>query len=131
MSELLRSAPNPKAKTWLDTQDPAAIYTTTINEAELLYGVMKMAAGKRRSALAEEIENMLRDDFQGRILPFDSPAAEAYATIAVNRRAAGQPISYFDCQIAAICQTQGAAIATRNSKDFDGCGIKIIDPWNL
>ena len=89
-----------------------------------------MAAGKRRAALVEEIGNMLRDDFQNRILSFDSPAAEAYAIIAADRRAAGRPISEFDGQIAAICRAQGAAIATRNIRDFEGCGIKIMDPWN-
>jgi toxin FitB len=45
------------------------------------------------------------------------------------RKAAGRPISQFDCQIAAIARTHGATIATRNGRDFDGCGVEIIDPW--
>ena len=64
-----------------------------------------------------------------RVLPFDSTAAESYALIAAERRVAGRPISRFDCQIAAISRAHGAAFATRNSKDFQGCGIEVIDPW--
>ena len=61
---------------------------------------------------------------------FDSPAAKVYAEIAAQRRAAGRPIAEADCQIAAIARATDAPIATRNVKDFDGCGIRLINPWN-
>jgi hypothetical protein len=69
-------------------------------------------------------------DFACRILPFDSPAARCYAEIAAARRAAGRPIMDADCQIAAISRACGGAIATRNVKDFEGCSIDVINPWN-
>jgi len=50
-------------------------------------------------------------------------------TAASERRAAGRPISQFDCQIAAIARAQGASVATRNTGDYDGCGVAVIDPW--
>ena len=56
--------------------------------------------------------------------------AKAYAEIAAQRRASGRPIAEADCQIAAIARAMDAPIATRNVKDFDGCGIRIINPWN-
>lgn len=65
----------------------------------------------------------------GRILAFDSEAAEAYAAIAATRRAAGRPIAQADCQIAAIARARAAAVATRNTVDFEGCGIDLISPW--
>ena len=34
-----------------------------------------------------------------------------------------------DLMIGAIVKSQNASIATRNTKDFEGCGIKIINPW--
>mgnify|MGYP000108262542 FL=1 len=94
------------------------------------YGVAILADGKRRRALAEAIDAMLREDFRERILPFDSVAAESYAVIAADRRGAGRPISQFDCQIAVIGRTRGATVATRNARDFEGCGIEVIDPWD-
>ena len=73
---------------------------------------------------------MLREDYLGRILPFDSYAAQAYAVIAAARRAAGHPINHADCQIAAIARSLGASVATRDVNDFAGCGIAVIDPWS-
>ena len=121
VSELLRPVPEPKVEAWLAAQDRGKVYLTAISEAELRYGMTILPDGKRRDALTEAVDAMLRGNFQGRILPFDSTAAE--------RRGAGRPISQFDCQITAIGRAQGATVATRNAKDFEGCGIEIIDPW--
>lgn len=129
VSELLRSIPDPRVEQWLAAQDGYDIYLTAISEAELRYGVSIMGNGKRRDALAEAIDRILKEDLAGRILPFDSAAAGEYATIAATRRAAGRPISQADCQIAAIARAHGAAVATRNTADFEGCGVNLIDPW--
>ncbi len=129
ISELLRPAPASQVEAWLAAQDGATIYFTAVGEAELRHGVAILPAGRRRSIFAEAIEGMLEEDFHDRILPFDRAAARTYATIAAERRAVGQPISQFDCQIAAIARARDAAVATRNTVDFEGCGIELIDPW--
>jgi predicted nucleic acid-binding protein len=72
---------------------------------------------------------MIGEDFGGRILPFDSPAAVAFADIAAQRRQAGRPISQADAQIAAIARSRGAVLATRNLEDFEACGIEVVIPW--
>jgi predicted nucleic acid-binding protein len=130
LSELMRAAPEVAVEQWLADQPVASVFISAITEAELRYGVALMPPGKRRSALAVEIENMLGEDFSGRILPFDSPAAVAFAEIAAERRQAGRPISQADAQIAAIARSRGAALATRNVADFEGCGVEIINPWS-
>ena len=84
---------------------------------------------RRRDALASAVEEILREDFDKRILPFDSAAAHAYAMIAAARRAAGHTASPSDCQIAAIAKSNRMAVATRNVRDFDDMGIKLFDPW--
>ena len=129
VSELLRPAPSAQVEAWLSAQDGTNIYFTTVGEAELRHGVAILPAGKRRTALAEAVEGMLEEDFHDRILPFDRHAARAYAAIAAERRAAGRPISQFDCQIAAIAHVHGAAVATRNTSDYEGCGVVLLDPW--
>ena len=111
-------------------QDGTRVYFTAVGEAELRYGVAILPAGKRRTALAQAIEGILEEDFRDRILPFDSQAADAYAAIAAARRAAGQVISQFDCQIAAIARAHGARVATRNVADYQGCGIEVLNPWD-
>lgn len=130
VSELLRPTPEARVEQWLAAQDGFDIYLTAISEAELRYGIAIMSSGKRRDALAEAIDRILHDDMAGRIVAFESAAAEAYATIAATRRATRRPIAQSDCQIAAIARAHGAAVATRNTSDFEGCGIDLIDPWS-
>ena len=131
VSELTRLAPNPSVVSWLDAQISEDVYISAITEAELRFGVKILPAGRRREKLTFEIENMLREDFDRRILPFDSDAARIHAEIAVIRKAIGKPISYADCQVAAIARCHGAAVATRNVKDFEYCEIEVINPWSI
>jgi predicted nucleic acid-binding protein len=129
ISELLRPAPAGPVEAWLAAQDGAGVYFTAVGEAELRQGVALLPQGRRRASLSAAVEAILEEDFRERILPFDRAAARAYADITAERRAAGRPISQFDCQIAAIARSRQAAVATRNTADFGGCGIEVIDPW--
>lgn len=130
ISELMRPSPSPAVLAWFGGQDATMLHLSAVGEAELRRGAAILPDGRRRDRLIAEIELMITEDFAGRILPFDSAAAAAFAGIFVDRRNAGRPISFPDCQIAATARAHGAAMATRNVADFDGCGIDIIDPWN-
>ena len=130
VSELLRPAPVVQVEAWLAAQEGAMVYFTAVGEAELRHGVALLPAGKRRTALFKAIEGILEEDFHDRILSFDRASARAYAAIAAERRAVGRPISQFDCQIAAIARANEAAVATRNTGDFEGCGVVLINPWD-
>ena len=129
VSELLRPSPDRTVETWVADRPAANLYFSAVGEAELRYGVAILPAGRRRDALASAIEAILREDFDERILPFDSAAARAYATIAAARHAAGRTASPSDCQIAAIARSSRMAVATRNVRDFDDMGIELLDPW--
>ncbi len=130
LSELMRPEPNGGVTAWVEGQPPQSLYTTSITEAEILHGVMLLPSGRRRKAFEAATEAMFREDFSGRVLPFGSQAALPYARIAVARRRAGRPISQFDAQIAAIAVSVGAALATRNVTDFEGCGVELVNPWD-
>ena len=129
VSELMLPAPNTSVTDWIARQAAPDLFLSTISEAELRYGVEILPEGQRRDTLLAGIEGMLREDFAGRILPFNRAAARAYAEIAAARRDDGHPISQLDCQIAAIARSLGASVATRDSGGFHGCGIEVINPW--
>lgn len=131
ISELARINPEPNVVTWLDSLPAAEMATTAITAAELLYGVARLPDGRRRAALAETIEALINDDFRGRVEPFDSLAAQQYATVVVGREKKGRPISTADAQIAAICRVHSATLATRNTGDFTDTGIDLINPWDV
>jgi predicted nucleic acid-binding protein len=113
----------------MGNQPAAGMFISAITEAELRYGLALLPESRRRRRLVAQAGAMLAEDFADRILPFDSPAASAYARIAATRRLSGRPISQADAQIAAISASRGASLATRNVADFVDCGIDIVDPW--
>jgi len=130
VSELMKSAPDAGVARWIADQDATTLYTTSISQAEILHGILLLPAGKRRAALEAAAEAMFEQDFGGRVLPFGSDAARAYAQIAARRRRSGRPISSFDAQIAAITRTARARVATRNIGDYEDCGIRVMNPWD-
>lgn len=129
ISELLLPAPEPAVVDWLAGQPPAAIFTTTVTEAEILYGLRLLPDGSRRRDLEAAILPIFSQDLAGRVLPFDREAAGVYGSIAADRRKSGRPISQFAAQIAAITLSRGAALATRNVSEFEGVGLAVINPW--
>jgi|ERR1035437_153644 predicted nucleic acid-binding protein len=129
LSEVITPEPSSRVLAWILREPSSSLYTTSISQAELLYGVELLPKGRRRSALHAAVVKMLAEDFVNRILPFDSYAAEDYSRIAAARRAMGRPISEADARIAAIALSRGANLATRNTRDFEHCGIKVLNPW--
>ncbi|MEZ5459711.1 MAG: type II toxin-antitoxin system VapC family toxin [Steroidobacteraceae bacterium] len=130
LSELLRAAPEPRVKRWIESQPAGALFTTTITQAEILLGVGMLPEGRKRSALTDAVRAIFNEDLAERVLPFDSDAALEFADIAARRRAIGRPISQLDAMIAATARSRGAALATRNVRDFEHCGIDVHDPWS-
>ena len=128
-SELMRLEPAPTVAAWIAERDAEELYLTAVSEAELLYGVAIMPAGRRRETLEASMNRWIDQGFGERILPFDSAAARAYAEIAADRRRAGRPIGEADCQIAAISRSRGAVLVTRNVRDFEGAAVAVVDPW--
>jgi hypothetical protein len=129
VSEMIRPAPSEQVLQWISSQPALLLYTTSITQAEMMYG-MEILTGRRRKALAAALDGMFAEDFRDRVLGFDSGCTKYFAEIGATRKALGRPISQFDAQIAAIVRSRKAILATRNSADFADCGIKLADPWD-
>ena len=130
VSELMASSPAGAVLDWIEKLRIAdELFLTAITVAEILYGVELLPKGKRRDKLALDAEGMFAEDYSGRVLVFDEAAARAFAQLAASRRRSGRPICELDAQIAAIASVHGATLATRNTADFEGCGIRVVNPW--
>ena len=129
VSELMRDDPHADVLDWLDDQPTRELFVTAVTEAEVRTGIAFLPEGRRRRGIAEAADRAFGGLFAGRVLPFDSEAARAYAEITATCRAAGRPVSQADGQIAAIARSRGMAVATRNVRDFADMGIDLIDPW--
>jgi len=129
VSELMRPEPSEQVVEWTDRQPIDEVFITAITVGELLYGIGRLPTGRRRNALSELFDEMVTEDFERRVLAFDGVAAAHYADIVVERERVGRPISMADAQIAAICRSHGATVATRNVDDFADVGVDIVNPW--
>lgn len=130
VSELMRQVPDGAVVRWVDRYPADEVFITSVTAAELVYGVARLPDGGRKVALAAKVSELLTEDLQDQILPFDSVAAGYYGEIAAAREEQGLPISMADAQIAAVCRRFVACLATRNIKDFVDTGITLLDPWS-
>lgn len=129
LSELMRAKPAPEVLAWIDAQPTSQLFISAITVAEILYGIARMADGKRKQSLLDVATLMFDEDFAGRILSFDSDAAVHYAGLAAESEAKGKVVDMADGQIAAIAALHDARVATRNVRHFDYLGVPVINPW--
>jgi hypothetical protein len=129
VSEIMRPAPAPAVLRWISDQVSEELHVTAITIAEIFYGIELLHRGKRQEILRAGAEKLFQVVFRNNILTFDERAAREFSAIASLRRKQGRPMSEFDLQIAAIARTKSAIVATRDANDFDGCGVRLIDPW--
>ena len=129
VSELMRPVPEPRVLRWLSNQIAEDLHVTAVTMAEILYGIELIVAARRRDVVRAGVERMFEAVFAGRILNFEDRAATAFSQIASSRRRQGKPMSEFDAQIAAITRIHSATLATRNPYVFEGCGVRLVNPW--
>lgn len=129
ISETLRAQVSPHVQRWMDRQTPGDLYLCAPVIAELRFGAARLAPGKKRTALEALFDRYEQDIFAGRILPFDTLAAHFYAGVRATRQTQGRPIQPMDALIAAIARANGAKLATRNTGDFDGLDIVLVNPF--
>lgn len=131
ISELMRPEPEISVLDWVDQLNRETTYISTINQAEILQGVVLLPDGKRKQQLMEKAKQLFQL-FEQRTLPFDSRAAEIYAEVVAERQLRGRPIHFQDAQIAAITIEHNCAIATRNVSGFEEIErLKVINPWRM
>jgi predicted nucleic acid-binding protein len=129
ISALMRDIPDETIIRWLDRQQRASIWTTSINVFETRFGLYIMPAGKRQAAMMALYERVLSYTIQGRIALFDSAAAEHAADLAAARQKRGRPRDQRDTMIAGIVLASHATLATRNVKHFEEIASSVVNPW--
>lgn len=130
VSELFRREPDPSVVRWVRSLDNE-VAITAITMAELLAGVHRLPEGKRKNGLQKAVNEAIAPYLEtGLVFAFDETCAASYAMILTRRERAGLPIATADAQIAAICLAKGAICATRNTADFAGAGVDLVNPWH-
>ena len=128
VSELQGRLHSERILSWLDGFAAEAVFLTAITVGEVRFGLELLADGRRKMALLVELE-AIETEFSGRVLGFSSNAAHQYGIISACCHKVGRRMEMKDAMIAAICLANGATLATRNTKDFEGLDLKLINPF--
>lgn len=129
VSAIMSPSPPRVVVDWLNGQETVTLFLSTITIAEIGYGLWILPDGKRRRFLEDRFESFVAKGFEQRILDFDLSAARLYAEVMGRRRAMGRPLSIPDGQIASIARASNLSVATRNARDFEECGLELVDPF--
>jgi toxin FitB len=129
LSALMQQQPDPQVVAWLDEQPPESLWISTVTLFEAEYGLALLSEGKRKTWLRAQLIQLVEDDLENRVLPFDSGAAAQAAALAANRKARGRPVDMRDTFIAGIALARRATLATRNTRHFDDLKIPVVNPW--
>ena len=129
VSEWTKPCPNPGVVTWLAEIDEDRVFISVITLAELRHGIERMAAGARRQRLDGWVTEDLTFRFEGRVLPVDAGTADRWGRVMARGQAAGRPVSPMNAFIAATAEQHDLALVTSNGSDFEGLGIRLVNPW--
>jgi predicted nucleic acid-binding protein len=129
VSEVMKAVPLEIVVDWLNGQNSSSLYVSAITIGEIAYGLRILPDGKRRLRLSDKFEQFISLAFAQRVLAYDEPAARIYGEIMGSRKESGRPMSVADGQIASIARSKHLTVATRNTVDFEECGVDLIDPF--
>jgi toxin FitB len=129
LSALMRTRPEAVVVEWLDRQPADSVWLTSITVFEARFGLALLPKGRRRLGLERAFDRVLTEDLLSRVLTLDEMAAVTAAQLAAERHRAGRVVDLRDTLIAGIAQAHRAAIATRNTRHFEGLDVPVVDPW--
>ena len=129
LSALMHQRPELVIEKWLDRQPRESIWTTSVTILEIRFGLALMPLGRRRAMLERDLEATLDQTLEGRIVAFDSAAAEDTAKLMAARRQGGRTGGLSDSMIAGIAIARRATLATRNTRHFADLPVPVVNPW--
>lgn len=130
VSETVRPKPDERVLAWLETQTPDELFLAAQTIGELVRGARKVKDKARRERFEQWIERELTDQFEGRVLPFDGPAAVLWGRLMGDGDRTGRPPAATDAQIAAVALHHDLTLVTRNVRDFRRLDVRLLNPWD-
>ena len=131
ISEFVRPKPEPRVMEWMDATDEGLLYLSVLTLGEIRKGVAGLAQGKRRTRLETWLEVDLQARFSGRIMPIDSAIADRWGLLASEAKRKGKVLAVIDGLLAATALHHNLTIVSRNTSDFTGMQVQILNPWKV
>jgi predicted nucleic acid-binding protein len=129
VSEFAKPKPDPKVFSWFQRADQTLCYLSVLTIGEIRKGIAVLPDAKRRVTIEAWLEKDLNACFEGRILPVSEDIANRWGTLTGQAHLKGKLIPVIDDLIAATAIHHNLTLVTRNTKDIDGTGIGVFNPW--
>jgi predicted nucleic acid-binding protein len=116
---------SPEVRAWAGAEAFEGLYLSSVTVLELRIGMERKArVDAAQGALLRAWIDALEQQFDGRILPYTLRGARICAPWHVP-----DSRSWRDSLIAATAREHGFTLVTRNTSDFDGIDVRLINPW--
>lgn len=129
ISELVKKRPNPNVVKWFSDQDELCLYISVITFGELRKGIEKLPTSKKKNELHRWVKEDLTHRFKNRILDIDLKVVNQWGEMLATAEKRGNPLPAMDSLIAATALVHELSVVTRNTKDMEGSGADVINPW--
>jgi predicted nucleic acid-binding protein len=126
-SEPVKPKPDANVVAWLRANE-SSLYVSTITIGEMRRGIERLSSSRRKTQLRAWLV-ALCDCMKGRVLSFNTSTAHVWGQLKAKWDAAGIVIPSLDSQIAATAQRHQLTVITRNTSDFAGTGVKLLNPF--
>lgn len=129
ISELIKKKPSPSVTRWILDRNEVLFSVSALTFGEIKKGINKFEEAKRKETLEMWLQDFIVPRFWSRIIPIDGPVALLWGELMAHHGKAGRNIPVIDGLIAASALTHHLQIVTRNTKDFEGLGVQLVNPW--
>jgi predicted nucleic acid-binding protein len=125
LSEATKRAPNSEVVEWLRKNEPE-VAVDPIILGEIRFGILLLPRGKRRRRLERWFDEGVAKVL---CLPWEAATGIRWAKLLTDLRAAGHEMPVKDSMIAATALVHDLTVVTRNTRDFEKAGLKVLDPF--
>ncbi len=126
LSELRRQRADARVAAWMRARPRQSLYLSVLSLGEIRKGIEGVADAAFRQTLADWLEVELPTYFIGRLLDIDPQVADRWGRVQAS---AARTLPVIDGLLAATALQHDLTLVTRNTKDFEGLGVQIVNPW--
>ncbi|MDQ2711240.1 MAG: type II toxin-antitoxin system VapC family toxin [Acidobacteriota bacterium] len=130
ISEFVKTDPNPAITLWFQAAPPDRLFASVVTFGKIGLGIENMPKGKRRADLENWLDKGLPGWFASNLLPVTKAIADQWARATIEAKRKGVNLTTADGLLAGTALEHGLTLVTRNTKDFSGLGVPLINPWS-